>query len=59
MRNHTKNTTQMRKKETFQTCLDAHEAMTIRELSRRTGCSTSSILRLMAKQLCDRYDADR
>ncbi len=49
----------MRKKETFQTCLDAHEAMTIRELSRRTGCSTSSILRLMAKQLCDRYDADR
>lgn len=49
----------MRKKETFQTCLDAHEAMTIRELARRAGCSTSSILRQGAKDLCDRYDAAR
>ncbi len=49
----------MGKKETFQTCLDPHEAMTIRELARRTGCSTSSILRQGVKDLCSRYDATR
>lgn len=49
----------MRKKETFQTCLDVHEAMIIRELARKTGCSTSSILRQGAKDLCNRYDATR
>lgn len=49
----------MRPKKTYQTCLDPHESMIIDELARRTGCSSSSIIRQGVKALCRRYDDAR
>lgn len=48
-----------RNKKTYQTCLDPHESRLIDEMSRRTGCSASSIIRQATKSLCDRYDKSR
>lgn len=48
-----------RNKKTYQTCLDPHESFIVDELSRRTGCSASSIIRQATKSLCNRYDKSR
>ncbi|SFF96615.1 hypothetical protein [Prevotella sp. KH2C16] len=46
-------------KKTYQTMLDPHEARLVEEISRKTGCSASAVIRYAAKDLCDRYDKTR
>ena len=45
-----------RNKKTYQTCLDPHDSAIVDEIARRTGCSTSAVLRQAAKMLTSRYD---
>lgn len=48
-----------RNKKTYQACLDPHDGAVVDEIARRTGCSTSAVLRQAVKMLTSRYDSAR